>query len=244
MPSTTTHPGSITRPVKGGALRARAPVMLATAGWDDYALLDSGNGRKLERYGGYRVVRPEEQAMWSPRRPAAEWDQADAQFVGIGEDDADGRWRFRKPLGETWPLAYDGVAFLGRFTSFRHVGVFPEQAAHWDWLKAQDRQWPASGEDPQSLRLHRHRFADCGQGRSRGHPYRRLEEGDRLGAREPGPWRSRRAADPLDLRGRPEIRRARGCAAASAMTESSSTRRNSGAGRRARSGTSSPACPG
>ena len=100
--------GVLTRPVKGGALRARAPVMLATAGWDDYALLDSGNGRKLERYGGYRVVRPEEQAMWSPRRPAAEWEEADAQFVGIGEDDADGRWRFRKPLGETWPLAYDG----------------------------------------------------------------------------------------------------------------------------------------
>ena len=62
--------GVLTRPVKGGALRARAPVMLATAGWDDYALLDSGNGRKLERYGGYRIVRPEEQAMWSPRRPA------------------------------------------------------------------------------------------------------------------------------------------------------------------------------
>ena len=114
----------------------RAPVMLATDGWSDYALLDSGDGRKLERYGRYRIVRPEEQAMWSPRRSAAEWDAADAQFVGIGEDEADGRWRFRKPLGETWPLAYDGVAFLGRFTSFRHVGVFPEQVAHWDWLKA------------------------------------------------------------------------------------------------------------
>jgi 23S rRNA (cytosine1962-C5)-methyltransferase len=124
------------RPAEGGALRMRAPVMLATPGWSDYALLDSGDGRKLERYGRYVIVRPEEQAMWSPRRPAAEWDAADAQFVGIGEDEADGRWRFRKPLAETWPLAYDGVAFLGRFTSFRHVGVFPEQVVHWDWLKA------------------------------------------------------------------------------------------------------------
>ena len=118
-----------------GALATRAPVMLETAGWDDYALLDSGHGRKLERYGGYRIVRPEEQAIWTPHRPVAEWDAADATFVGIGDDEADGRWRYRKPLGETWPMTYDGVNFLGRFTSFRHVGVFPEQVVHWDWMR-------------------------------------------------------------------------------------------------------------
>ena len=120
----------------GRAPTAVAPVMLETAGWSDYALLDSGAGRKLERYGRLRIVRPEEQAIWTPRRPAAEWDAADATFVGIGEDEADGRWRYRKPLGETWPLAFDGIGFLGRFTAFRHVGVFPEQATHWEWLKA------------------------------------------------------------------------------------------------------------
>lgn len=119
----------------GKTLSCRAPVMLETAGWQDYALLDSGHGRKLERYGRYRIVRPEEQAIWTPRRPESEWEQADATFVGIGKDEADGRWRYRKPLGETWPLAWDGIRFLGRFTSFRHVGVFPEQAAHWDWLR-------------------------------------------------------------------------------------------------------------
>jgi 23S rRNA (cytosine1962-C5)-methyltransferase len=109
--------------------------MLETSGWSDYALLDSGAGRKLERYGSYRIVRPEAQALWTPRRPPAEWDAADATFVGIGDEEADGRWRYRKPLGETWPLSYDGIRFLGRFTSFRHVGVFPEQATHWQWLK-------------------------------------------------------------------------------------------------------------
>jgi 23S rRNA (cytosine1962-C5)-methyltransferase len=108
--------------------------MLETEGWSDYALLDCGNGRKLERYGPYRIVRPEEQAMWTPRRPKLEWDGADAQFIGVG-DEGDGRWRMPRPLAETWPLAYDGIAFLGRFTSFRHVGVFPEQAAHWRWLE-------------------------------------------------------------------------------------------------------------
>lgn len=112
----------------------RAPVMLETTGWPDYALLDSGHGRKLERYGPYRIVRPEEQAIWTPRRPPAEWEAADATFVGIGDDEADGRWRYRKPLRETWPMSVDGINFLGRFTSFRHVGVFPEQIVHWAWL--------------------------------------------------------------------------------------------------------------
>jgi 23S rRNA (cytosine1962-C5)-methyltransferase len=116
-------------------LVTRAPLMLETEGWPDYALLDSGYGRKLERYGRYRIVRPEEQAIWTPRRSSSEWDSADATFVGIGDDEADGRWRYRKPLGETWPMSFDGIGFLGRFTSFRHVGVFPEQVAHWDWLR-------------------------------------------------------------------------------------------------------------
>jgi 23S rRNA (cytosine1962-C5)-methyltransferase len=108
--------------------------MLETAGWSDYALIDSGHGRKLERYGQYRIVRPEAQALWTPRRPESEWTSADATFVGISEDETDGRWRYHKPTGETWPLAYDGVKFLGRFTSFRHVGLFPEQVTHWDWV--------------------------------------------------------------------------------------------------------------
>jgi 23S rRNA (cytosine1962-C5)-methyltransferase len=135
--STTQRDGHAKGPAR------RAPVVLETAGWSDYALLDSGNGEKLERYGAYRIVRPEAQALWTPQRAAADWASADAKFVGIGDEDSGddkpengGRWRYRKPLGETWPLTYDGVPFLGRFTNFRHVGVFPEQAAHWDWMKA------------------------------------------------------------------------------------------------------------
>jgi 23S rRNA (cytosine1962-C5)-methyltransferase len=116
-------------------LKTRAPVMLETTGWADYELLDSGDGRKLERYGQYRIVRPEEQALWTPRKSAAEWERADATFVGIGEDEDGGRWRYRKPVPETWPMQYDTFRFLGRLTSFRHVGVFPEQATHWEWMK-------------------------------------------------------------------------------------------------------------
>lgn len=146
---------SITRTDRGksaesGDLVRRAPVMLETEGWNDYALLDSGNGRKLERYGPYRIVRPEAQALWSPRRAESEWESADAQFVGISEDESDGRWRTRKPLGETWPIDYDGIRFLGRFTSFRHVGVFPEQVSHWQWLEQNIR---AAGRPMKILNL-------------------------------------------------------------------------------------------
>jgi 23S rRNA (cytosine1962-C5)-methyltransferase len=111
--------------------------MLSTEGWQDYALLDTGDGEKLERYGRYVIVRPEEQAMGSARQPVAEWERADAKFVGIGDDEAAGRWRYRRPLPETWPMAYGGVSFLGRFTNFRHVGVFPEQVSHWQWLESE-----------------------------------------------------------------------------------------------------------
>jgi 23S rRNA (cytosine1962-C5)-methyltransferase len=107
--------------------------MLETAGWSDYALVDSGRGRKLERYGRYRIIRPEPQALWTPRLGAAEWERADAVFTGE-DDDSDGRWRYLKPLPEDWPMAYGAIRFTGRFTSFRHVGVFPEQEAHWRWI--------------------------------------------------------------------------------------------------------------
>lgn len=114
-------------------LKQRMPVLLETAGFEDYALLDSGAGEKLERYGSYRIVRPEPQAMWQKRLPAIDWEKADAVFTGGKDEDSDGRWRYRMPLPESWPMRFGQARFTGRFTSFRHVGVFPEQAAHWSW---------------------------------------------------------------------------------------------------------------
>lgn len=108
------------------------PTILESEADDDYALLDTGDGLKLERYGSLTLVRPEQQAVWGRALSADEWDKADAVFTGDTEEEGIGRWRFpRAPLDETWPMAFDGVPYLGRFTAFRHVGVFPEQAAHW-----------------------------------------------------------------------------------------------------------------
>lgn len=119
-------------------LPGMAPLMLENGPDRGYALLDSGDGQKLERYGPYRIVRPEGQAIWRPALPQADWQAADAVFAGDTDEDGIGRWRFPKaPLGETWPLDWDGIAYLGRFTSFRHVGVFPEQSVHWRFIEDQ-----------------------------------------------------------------------------------------------------------
>lgn len=112
---------------------ADAPAVMRTTGWGDYALLDSGDGRKLERYGPYTVVRPEPQCLWSPRLPQDAWDKADAVFEPADEDEA-GRWRFRGKPRESWPLSWGQARFHGRFTNFRHLAFFPEQAANWAWL--------------------------------------------------------------------------------------------------------------
>jgi 23S rRNA (cytosine1962-C5)-methyltransferase len=114
----------------------RVPLILESSGAGDFHLIDSGDGLKLEQYGPYRIVRPEAQALWPKALPSHVWDKADAVFTGDTDEDGMGRWRFqREALGETWPLSLLGVDFHGRFTAFRHVGVFPEQIAHWSWMK-------------------------------------------------------------------------------------------------------------
>ncbi len=119
----------------------RIPVILESTGAGDFHLIDTGNGLKLEQYGPYRIVRPEAQALWKPSLPDHVWDNADAVFTGDTDEDGMGRWRFPKEaLGETWPLSLLGIDFLGRFTSFRHVGVFPEQIVHWAWVKEQQEK--------------------------------------------------------------------------------------------------------
>ncbi len=117
----------------------RQPLILAGEGWEDYALLDSGNGLKFERYGAYSFIRPEAQALWQPR--LEEWD-ADGEFVPASDEDGGGRWQFRRPVPrEGWPLARGPEALRVRFTAqctpFRHLGFFPDMAPVWDWMGEQ-----------------------------------------------------------------------------------------------------------
>jgi 23S rRNA (cytosine1962-C5)-methyltransferase len=111
------------------------PLILAGEGWQDYALVDSGHGRKLERYGPYRFVRPEPQALWTPR--LGEWD-AHGEFVPGSDEDGGGRWRFDKPVPrEGWELAWRRVRFTAQCTPFRHLGFFPDMAPVWTWMGEQ-----------------------------------------------------------------------------------------------------------
>ncbi len=102
----------------------------------DFELIDSGHGRKLERCGPYRFIRPEPQAMWAPA--SANW-QADGEFVGgsgatqeTGE--GGGRWRLDARVPASWPITQAGVKLHAQCTPFRHLGFFPDMAPHWQRL--------------------------------------------------------------------------------------------------------------
>ena len=113
-------------------------TFLESSRWQDYALLDSGDGLKLERFGKYVFVRPESQAMWK-RSLDAEWKNAHAVFVPTGEESG-GHWDIRKKIEERWEMRYSlppsssSLKFWVMTTPGRHLGVFPEVAAHWDWF--------------------------------------------------------------------------------------------------------------
>ena len=99
----------------------------------EYALLDSGHGRKLERFGCVTVDRPEPQALWSPRLDATLWQAADGFFESAGDGEK-GRWRLQGAPPECWFVAIDGLPVTCRFGSFCHLGIFPEQYSHWQWM--------------------------------------------------------------------------------------------------------------
>ena len=134
-----------------------APGLMLGTGWEDYGLVDSGHGRKLERYGAYRFIRPEPQAMWRPRLDA--W-SAHGEFVPGSDEDGGGRWVFGRavPGGghfdqpvprEGWELARGDVHFTAQCTPFRHLGFFPDMAPVWDWMDER----LAGGGERQTLNL-------------------------------------------------------------------------------------------
>jgi 23S rRNA (cytosine1962-C5)-methyltransferase len=117
---------------------ARTPplIVLIPSGWEDYALLDSGDGLKLERYGEYTFIRPEPQALWKPSLGEQAWAEAHAAFLPTKEESG-GHWQFHRPVKPGWTMQYKRLQFIAQTTPGRHLGVFPEQASHWDWIKEQ-----------------------------------------------------------------------------------------------------------
>ena len=111
------------------------PQLMIGEGWQDYRLIDSGHGRKLESYGPYQFVRPDAQALWTPRLET--W-RAEGEFVPGSDEDGGGRWQYAAPVPQDgWPLARGDVRFTASCTPFRHLGFFPDMAPVWDWMGEQ-----------------------------------------------------------------------------------------------------------
>ena len=118
-------------------------TLLTSTDWHDYELLDSGNLKKLERFGDYRFIRPEPQAMWQPRLGTDAW-VADGVFRPDKNDletNESGGWQLSKNLPDSWQMRYQELRFLARPTPFRHLSFFPEQAAHWNWCAEKIQQF-------------------------------------------------------------------------------------------------------
>ena len=128
-----------------------------TPDFDDYELIDSGDFENLERFGAYVTRRPEPQAIWHPTLPAAEWQQADASFVRDGRSDERGEWHLRPQMPDRWTVDYRYRDMHLRMrlglTSFKHVGIFPEQAANWNFIYDRCSQLAAAGSGVRVLNL-------------------------------------------------------------------------------------------
>ena len=106
--------------------------MFLAQGWEDYEVLDTGGGEKLERWGDVILQRPDPQTIWPAAAPE-KWRRADAVYHR--SERGGGSWETRRQLPERWTVRYGGLRFYVRPTGFKHTGLFPEQAANWDWMR-------------------------------------------------------------------------------------------------------------
>jgi len=113
--------------------------LLVTSGFNDYELLDTGDGHRLERFGKYILVRPDPQIIWKPKLAKEEWLKADAVFSKNQE-----QWQNKNNVPKKWLLEYKDLKFYCQLTPFKHTGLFPEQHLQWDFInekiKSQNRQ--------------------------------------------------------------------------------------------------------
>lgn len=100
--------------------------------WPDYQLVDSGNRRKLEKFGAYLINRPSPSCLWLPQLSQSEWVKADATFKG--------EWINKTKIPESWPIHWQNLTINCSLLPFGHIGIFPEQAPHWQWLSTTVKQ--------------------------------------------------------------------------------------------------------
>ncbi len=108
--------------------------MFISRSWKDYELIDASRGEKLERWGGVILRRPDPQIVWSvpDHEKSALWNKADARYIRSAK--GGGSWRTFKKIPESWTIGYKNLKFRITPMGFKHTGLFPEQAANWDWF--------------------------------------------------------------------------------------------------------------
>ena len=160
-------------------------TLLVPSNWKDYELLDSGAGLKLERFGPYRFIRPEHQAIWKPALAKNHWDQADAVFQPTGEESG-GHWKFNRSIEKSWTMSYQSLRFQVQAAPSRHLGIFPEQATQWDWLALQIKILTETGKSIKFVWLYRPGLPGSGAGWGASDPYRCFEKNGGMGAQKSG----------------------------------------------------------
>lgn len=99
--------------------------------WQDYKILETSDGEKLESWGGTTLVRPDPQIIWKSEKSPA-WNKADAFYHR--SEKGGGFWEYKKKIPESWKISYGDMRFIIRPTGFKHTGLFPEQAVNWDLM--------------------------------------------------------------------------------------------------------------
>jgi len=107
-------------------------MIIKTQKEEEYELIDSGNGEKLERYGSYLLSRPDPEALWEKTESDSFWEKADLKFI---REKNKTKWIIRNGVPGNWKISYGGCTFSIRPTSFKHIGIFPEQVSNWKWME-------------------------------------------------------------------------------------------------------------
>lgn len=149
-----------------------------------YRLLDSGNCRKLEQAGPYKIIRPALNAFWKPSLPRAEWDSADAEFHR--ESSGGGVWNWKKKHADEWHLSWGGLTLLARPTNFGRLGFFAEQAPNWEWMRQCVPGDSGKGTHAEFVRVFRRGDSCDGGGGGGGLSSRRIAGNHRMGEEESG----------------------------------------------------------
>ena len=137
------------------ALSVQRPALIVADRWEDYRLIDCGDGMKQERWGAYTLVRPDPQIIW-PRHgkaPGSNWDKWDGFYHR--SETGGGRWETRRAMPDHWKISYGalGLTFKIHPTSFKHTGLFPEQAVNWEWFSEKIKAARATDREVSVLNL-------------------------------------------------------------------------------------------